>query len=119
MFKNTKHKKIMKIIIVFIILFICLETFFSIKYKTPNALLVTNAIAQVMWSDTDYVVVNANPRVIIGKKDFSIRNYQLERNYIRLQTRANGTFLIYSNGEHEEYIEHQKWLNFSTWRWKN
>lgn len=119
MLKNIKHKKIINTVIIFIIFFLTLGTFFSMKYKTCNAFIVADAITKVTWTDTDYVVLRENPRVIIGKNDFSFRNYQLERGYMRIQARANGTFLIYSNGEHEEYIEYTKGNNYSTWMWKN
>lgn len=119
-----KNKVKVILIIVVILLVILGSIIFSFnKFSTFNSMSSFIGIVKILFTNTEYDVIQSNPyKVIIAKPNTErklandlLDEYMKERGFE--QTDRHGSLIIYSNGTDYEKIHFSINAYYSVWEW--
>lgn len=117
-----KNKRL-KIIIAVLLICIVVCSFVSYaQFDVANPLKTVPALAQIMFTDTEYVEIRQYPKVIIAKPTVSLEDYMQERGLVKDEVGQLGAlhkFVIADQPDREaDIVLYSVNKYYAKWRWQ-
>ena len=107
-----------RILVVAALLVTASTTFSMAKFGAYNPISTAYGLFRVMFTDTDYLQIQAEPKVVLSKPDSSLLpEYMASLGYEELESERMGAIHMFAqNGETVQVIYSQN-AYFSKWNW--
>lgn len=115
--KNTKI-----VILVSLVILVGISIFISkVKFGVTNPISVINGLYQICFTDTEYIEIQASPKVMIvtptSYNDLLIE-YMESQGYSESEEERFGSYRKFTQAEHWVYVDVSVNGFYSLWKWK-
>ena len=110
-----KKKLIAGLLVVIIVVFSCCVSY--VNFKVANPITTAVALCRVIFTDTDYVVVKDDPKIVFVKADYTLAEYMEIQGYKEDVEKRDGSMRTFVTDGSEVTI-HRSYNNvFGMWHW--
>lgn len=111
--------KIMIGVVILIIAVISVGSFVSFsKFGVFNPFSTANGLFQIVFSEKEYIEIQAYPKVIVAKPNVSLEDYMQKKGLEEDVENQLGALRRFHNNDMAQYILYSTNHYFSKWRWQ-
>ena len=111
-----KKKIIVGVLVVIFAVFSCYVSYVNFNVANPIATVV--GLGKVIFTDTDFVVIREEPKVVFVKPDYTLTEYMESLGYTEDEEKRDFALHTFVNGDSEVTI-HRSYNNvYGMWHWQ-
>ena len=90
------------------------------SFKVANPFAVFAGLCRILFTDTDYAILQDYPQVVLAKPDYPLTDYMAGRQMFEKPDEQMGALRVFANesDDMKEYVLHSVNRYYQRWRWQ-